>query len=527
MIKADWGADDMAAFKALSVTCSAADYLRAILRAPVYEVAQVTPLQKMEKLSKRCGNTVLVKREDRQPVHSFKLRGAYSMIAGLSDEQKECGVITASAGNHAQGVALSASRLGIKSLIVMPLATAEIKVDAVRTFGGGVLLFGDDFDEAKAHAIALAMEEGYTFVPPFDHPAVIAGQGTLAMELLQQDAHLDRVFVPVGGGGLAAGVAVLIKQLMPQIKVIAVEARDSACLKAALEAGEPIDLPHVGLFAEGVAVKRIGDETFRLCQAWLDDIITVDSDAICAAMKDLFEDVRAVAEPSGALALAGMKKYIQRYDIKGERLAHVLSGANVNFHGLRYVSERCELGEQREALLAVTMPEQQGSFLTFCQLLGKRAVTEFSYRYTDAEYARIFVGVRLTRGLNERAEIIALLDDAGYQVMDLSDDEMAKLHVRYMIGGRPAKPLSERLYSFVFPEASGALLRFLETLGAHWNISLFHYRSHGTDYGRVLASFEVSHSEAQFEQHLTALGYDYHDETQNPSFGFFLARDQL
>ncbi|EKY3196200.1 threonine ammonia-lyase, biosynthetic [Cronobacter turicensis] len=512
----------MAESQPLSGAPCGAEYLRAVLRSPVYEVAQVTPLQKMEKLSARLNNVVLVKREDRQPVHSFKLRGAYAMMAHLTDEQKARGVITASAGNHAQGVALSASRLGIKSLIVMPVTTADIKVDAVRGFGGEVLLHGANFDEAKAHAISLS-QQGFTYVPPFDHPAVIAGQGTLALELLQQDAHIDRVFVPVGGGGLAAGVAVLIKQLMPQIKVIAVEAADSACLKAALEAGHPVDLPRVGLFAEGVAVKRIGDETFRVCQEYLDDIITVDSDAICAAMKDLFEDVRAVAEPSGALALAGMKKYVAQHDIRGERLAHVLSGANVNFHGLRYVSERCELGEQREALLAVTIPEEKGSFLKFCQLLGGRAVTEFNYRFADAKDACIFVGVRLSRGLEERHEIIAQLTGDGYGVVDLSDDEMAKLHVRYMVGGRPSRPLRERLYSFEFPEAPGALLRFLHTLGTHWNISLFHYRSHGTDYGRVLAAFELSEHEPDFETRLNELGYECHDETGNPAFRFFLA----
>ncbi len=381
----------MADSQPLSGAPEGAEYLRAVLRAPVYEAAQVTPLQKMEKLSSRLDNVILVKREDRQPVHSFKLRGAYAMMAGLTEEQKAHGVITASAGNHAQGVAFSSARLGVKALIVMPTATADIKVDAVRGFGGEVLLHGANFDEAKAKAIELSQQQGFTWVPPFDHPMVIAGQGTLALELLQQDAHLDRVFVPVGGGGLAAGVAVLIKQLMPQIKVIAVEAEDSACLKAALDAGHPVDLPRVGLFAEGVAVKRIGDETFRLCQEYLDDIITVDSDAICAAMKDLFEDVRAVAEPSGALALAGMKKYIAQHNIRGERLAHILSGANVNFHGLRYVSERCELGEQREALLAVTIPEEKGSFLKFCQLLGGRSVTEFNYRFADAKNACIFL----------------------------------------------------------------------------------------------------------------------------------------
>ena len=513
----------MAESQPLSAQPCGAEYLRAVLRAPVYEVAAVTPLQKMEKISARLGNIILVKREDRQPVHSFKLRGAYAMIAGLSEQQKAQGVVTASAGNHAQGVALSATKLGIKSLIVMPVSTADIKVDAVRAFGGEAYLYGANFDEAKSKAIELAQQQGYTFVPPFDHPMVIAGQGTLAMELLQQDAHLDRIFVPVGGGGLAAGVAVLIKQLMPQIKVIAVEAEDSACLKAALDAGQPVDLPRVGLFAEGVAVKRIGSETFRLCQEYLDDIVTVDSDAICAAMKDLFDDVRAVAEPSGALALAGMKKYIQQHQIQGERLAHVLSGANVNFHGLRYVSERCELGEQREALLAVTIPERQGSFLRFCQLLGGRAVTEFNYRYADSDNACIFVGVRLTRGLEERKEIMQLLTGGGYQVVDLSDDEMAKLHVRYMVGGRPSRPLRERLFSFEFPEAPGALLKFLQTLGTYWNISLFHYRSHGTDYGRVLAAFELGDDEPQFEQHLAALGYDFHDETSNPAFRFFLA----
>lgn len=502
---------------------SGAEYLRAILRSPVYEVVQKTPLQTMGKLSARLDNVILVKREDRQPVHSFKLRGAYAMIAGLTAEQKAHGVITASAGNHAQGVALSAQRLQIQALIVMPVTTPDIKVDAVRGFGAEVLLYGNNFDEAKAKAIALAEQQGYTYVPPFDHPAVIAGQGTLALELLQQDAHIDRIFVPVGGGGLAAGVAVLIKQLMPQIKVIAVEAEDAACLRAALEAGQPVDLPRVGLFAEGVAVKRIGDETFRLCQAHIDDIVTVDSDAICAAMKDLFDDVRAVAEPSGALALAGMKKYIQQHAIRGERLAHVLSGANVNFHGLRYVSERCELGEQREALLAVTIPEEKGSFLTFCQQLGGRAITEFNYRLADSRSACIFVGVRLSRGLEERREIIQLLTDRGYGVVDLSDDEMAKLHVRYMVGGRPSRALRERLYSFEFPEAPGALLKFLQTLGTHWNISLFHYRSHGTDYGRVLAAFELEQHEPNFDTRLHELGYECHDETDNPAFRFFLA----
>lgn len=500
---------------------SGADYLKATLCAAVYDVAQVTPLEKMDKISARIGNQVFVKREDRQLVHSFKIRGAQAMIANLSDLERKNGVIAASAGNHAQGVAMSASRLGINSLIVMPLTTPDIKVEAVKSFGGEVYLYGANFDEAKTKAIELAQEQGRTFIPPFDHPLVIAGQGSIAMELLQQNAKLDRIFVPVGGGGLAAGIAVLIKQIMPSIKVIAVEAEDSACLKAALDAGHPVDLNRVGLFAEGVAVKRIGDETFRLCQQYLDDIITVDSDEMCAAVKDLFDDVRAVAEPSGALSLAGMKKYVEQHHIRGENLAHILSGANINFHSLRYVSERCELGEKREALFAVTIPEKKGSFLKFCQLLGSRSVTEFNYRYHDKKQACIFVGVRLTSG-EDKESIVQELIAGGYEVADLSDDEMAKLHVRYMIGGKPCMPIKEQVYSFEFPESQGALLKFLQTLGTNWNISMFHYRSHGMDYGRVLAAFEISAQDSDFSEHLSELGYDYHNETNNPSLKLFL-----
>lgn len=499
-----------------------AQYLQATLCSAVYDIADVTPLEEMEKLSIRLGNRVFVKREDRQKVHSFKIRGAHAMIASLNDKQRQCGVIAASAGNHAQGVALSATKLGIDSLIVMPLTTPDIKVEAVKGFGGKVLLHGANFDEAKNKAIELAAEQHRTFIPPFDHPLVIAGQGSIAMELLQQNAKLDRIFVPVGGGGLAAGIAVLIKQILPFIKIIAVEAEDSACLKAALEAGHPVDLNRVGLFAEGVAVKRIGDETFRLCQQYIDDIVVVDSDEICAAVKDLFDDVRAIAEPSGALALAGMKKYIELHNIRGENLAHILSGANLNFHTLRYVSERCELGEKKEALFAVTIPEQKGSFLKFCQLLGGRSVTEFKYRYHDDKNACIFVGVRITNGDIEKEEIIQQLSAGGYQVFDLSDDEMAKLHLRYMIGGKPCKPLKEQVYSFEFPESAGALLKFLQTLGTNWNISLFHYRSHGTDYGRVLAGFEIDANDQAFESHLAELNYDYHNESENPSLKYFL-----
>lgn len=502
-----------------------ADYLRQILRSPVYEVANVTPLQTMPRLSARIGNQVQIKREDRQPVHSFKLRGAYNMVSHLSEDQKAAGVIAASAGNHAQGMALSGTKLGIKTTIVMPRTTPDIKVEAVRGFGGEVLLHGSNFDEAKAEAERLAKEQGYTFVPPFDHPLVIAGQGTIGMEMLQQNGHLDYIFVPVGGGGLAAGVAVLVKQLMPEIQVIAVEPEDSACLKAALDAGKPVVLDQVSMFADGVAVKRIGDETFRLCQQYIDGHVTVSSDEICAAVKDIFEDTRAIAEPSGALALAGLKKFTEQQQLKGKQLGTVLSGANTNFHGLRYVSERCELGEKREGLLAVTIPERKGAFFDFCQIIGNRAVTEFNYRYSDDQLANIFVGVRLVGGPEELKSIIHELRQSGYPVQDLSDDEMAKLHIRYMIGGRPSKPMTERLYSFEFPEYPGALLKFLSMLGTHWNISLFNYRNHGADYGRVLCGFELDTPDlGRFSEHLVELGYRYKDETDNPAYRFFLAK---
>ncbi|MGB2078152.1 MAG: threonine ammonia-lyase, biosynthetic [Vibrio sp.] len=500
------------------------EYLRQILRAPVYDVAQVTPLQTMPRLTARLGNQVQLKREDRQPVHSFKLRGAYNMVASLTETQKQAGVVTASAGNHAQGIAYSGKQLGIRAIIVMPKTTPDIKVSAVRAFGGEVVLHGSSFDEAKAKAEELSSEQGLTYVPPFDHPLVIAGQGTIGMEMLQQNGHLDYIFVPVGGGGLAAGVAVLIKQLMPEIKVIAVEPTGSSCLKAALDAGEPTPLDRVSIFADGVAVKIIGNETFRLCQEYLDGHIQVSSDEICAAVKDIFEDTRAIAEPSGALALAGLKKYAEQNQLQNKQLAAILSGANTNFHGLRYVSERCELGEQREGLLAVTIPERKGAFFEFCNLIGGRAVTEFNYRYHDESLANIFVGLRLQDGQQELEHIIQELRQGGYEVVDLSQDEMAKVHVRYMIGGKPQKQLQERLYSFEFPEYPGALVRFLSTLGTHWNISLFNYRNHGADYGRVLCGFELTPADqARFDAHLQELGYTYKDESDNPSYRFFLA----
>ncbi|MDE4029841.1 threonine ammonia-lyase, biosynthetic [Glaesserella parasuis] len=500
---------------------SGTDYLRAILSSKIYDLAQVTPLQKMEKLSERLGNHISIKREDRQPVHSFKLRGAYAMISNLSPAQKNAGVIAASAGNHAQGVALSAKHLGLRALIVMPQNTPSIKVDAVRGFGGEVLLHGVNFDEAKAKAIELSQELNMTFVHPFDHPLVIAGQGSIGMELLQQNADLNYIFVPVGGGGLIAGIAVLIKQLMPEIKVIGVESKDSACLFYALQAGQPVDLERVGLFADGVAVKRIGDETFRLCQKYVDDVVLVDNDEICAALKDVFENVRAVAEPSGALSLAGLKKYVAQHNLEGKNLACILSGANLNFHTLRYVSERCEIGEKHEALLAVSIPEQKGAFLKFCQIIGNRAVTEFNYRHADDQQACIFVGVRIS-GNAEKLEIIKDLQQNGYPVTDLSDDDIAKTHIRYMVGGRPSSIQQEELYSFEFPEQKGALLKFLQTL-IDWDISLFHYRAHGADYGDILAAFVVNGSEKEaFKQDLDRLGYRYQDVNDSPAYQYFL-----
>ena len=497
------------------------DYLRTILSSNIYDLAQVTPLQKMEKLSERLNNKIFIKREDRQPVHSFKLRGAFAMITNLSKAQKEAGVIAASAGNHAQGVALSAKHLGLRALIVMPQNTPTIKVDAVRGFGGEVLLFGANFDEAKAKALELSQELNMTFIHPFDAPAVIAGQGTIGMELVQQRSDLDRIFVPVGGGGLIAGIAVLVKQLLPNIKVIGVESKDSACLYHALKAGKPVDLDRVGLFADGIAVKRIGDETFRICQQYVDEVVLVDNDEICAALKDIFENVRAVAEPSGATSLAGLKKYVKANNIEDENLACILSGANLNFHTLRFVSERCEIGEKHEALLAVTIPERKGSFLTFCQILGNRAVTEFNYRHADDTNACIFVGVRIS-GSAEKAEIIKELQQNGYNVSDLSDDDIAKTHVRYMVGGRPTSLKNEQLYSFEFPEQKGALLKFLQAL-TDWDISLFHYRAHGADYGDILAAFAIeAGSEVELNKHLEQLGYRFQNVNDSPAYQYFL-----
>ncbi|MGS2723892.1 threonine ammonia-lyase, biosynthetic [Porticoccus sp. GXU_MW_L64] len=503
---------------------SASEYLRQILLAPVGEVAVVTPLSDMPRLSQRLQNTVSIKREDRQPVHSYKLRGAYNKLVNLSAQQKAAGVVAASAGNHAQGVVYSATRLGIDATIVMPETTPEIKVEAVRALGGNVVLHGAAFDDAGAEARRLSEEKGWTLIPPFDDPDVIAGQGTLAKELLQQNPELDTVFVPVGGGGLLAGVAVYLKQMRPDIKIVGVESDGSACFAAALEAGKLVDLEHVGVFADGVAVKRMGEETYRLAKEYTDEVIQVDVDQLCAAIKDIFEDTRAIAEPAGAVALAGLKKHQQIHGYTGRNLAAILSGSNLNFHTLRYISERCELGERREALLAVKIPERKGSFREFCGAMGGRAITEFNYRYVPDTEAHIFVGVQLQDADRELPALKQELESQDYWVDDYSDNELAKLHVRYMMGGSPKGLENERLFNFEVPETPGSLMRFLEVLGDKWNISLFHFRNHGASVGQALAGIEVPDAEkGEFIEHLDRLGYIYTDESDNPAYQVFLA----
>ncbi|GLP95252.1 threonine ammonia-lyase, biosynthetic [Paraferrimonas sedimenticola] len=507
-----------------SALTSAQQMLQRTLLAKVYDVAEVTPLQSMTKLGQRLGLEVQLKREDCQPVHSFKLRGAYNCIAHLSQAQLDAGVVAASAGNHAQGVALAAKSRGCSAVIVMPTTTPDIKVDAVVNLGAEVVLHGDSFDQANAHAKSLSEQQGRSYIHPFDDLNVIAGQATVAQEMVQQNRQLQLVFVPVGGGGLAAGMAAYYKALLPHVKVIGVESQESACLQQALNAGEPVDLSQVGLFADGVAVKRIGEKTFALAQECLDSVVTVTSDEICAAVKDIFEDTRAIAEPSGALALAGLKRYLAETDEEYQQAAAVLSGANVNFHSLRYVSERCELGEGREAVLAVQIPERPGSFLAFCQMLGGRAVTEFNYRFSSREQAQVFVGLRTSPEQSGLQDLIERLQAADYRVLDLSQDEIAKQHIRYMVGGRPPVEIKERLYSFEFPEHPGALERFLTTLGGRWNISLFHYRNHGAAFGRVLVGFEVPDAEqSAFQQFLTELGLVYQDESTSPGYQAFLS----
>lgn len=497
------------------------DYVKAIKQADMSPLVVTTEVNRVKSLESKYSNDIWLKREDKQPVYSFKLRGAYNKLRQLPPNSE---VITASAGNHAQGLAMSASHLGHKAIIVMPRTTPQIKIDAVKSFGGHVLIHGNNFDEANAHALEIAERDGALFVPPFDDRDVIVGQGTVARELMEQLPKLDVIFVPVGGGGLLAGMAIYLKSLNPDIEVIGVEAEDSACLAAALKAGQPVDLDYVGSFADGVAVKRIGSETFRLAQRYCDRVITVSSDEICAAMQDIFTNLRAISEPSGALSLAGLKKWCELTGSTGKQLAAVLSGANLNFNTLRYVAERTALGQKNEALFSVTIPEEQGSFKTFCKSINRRPITEFNYRFNpSSERAEIFVGIGLRNGEVELEEVKEELSDAGYEFVDLSDDELAKLHIRYMVGGHGGEMAHERLFRFDFPEYPGALLRFLETLGSKWNISLFHYRNQGGAIGNVLAGIDVPQDDnEEFAQHLEQLNYQYKEETQNPCYQRFL-----
>ncbi len=499
-------------------------YIKKILEARVYDVAIETPIHQAPFLSERLENHVFLKREDLQPVFSFKIRGAYNKISQLSDKEKKQGVIAASAGNHAQGVALAAKKLGIEAVIVMPTTTPDIKICAVRARGAKVILHGDTFDQALAHSIKLVQQQGYTYIHPYDDTDTIAGQGTIGMEILRQHTKpLDTLFIPVGGGGLAAGISTYIKYLRPDIKIIAVEFEESACLKAALAKGQPTSLPHVGLFADGVAVAQIGTETFELCQEYIDEVITVNSDEICAAIKDIFDDTRSVCEPAGALSIAGLKKYVAKNNLKGQHLLAIDSGANINFDRLRYVSERAEIGEQREAILAVTIPERPGSFKTFCEAIGRRNITEFNYRYHDSENARIFVGVQTHPDQLPTETLIKELEKQDYPVENLTKNEMAKLHVRHMVGGHTPSVANERIYRFEFPERPGALLNFLNRLGNRFNITLFHYRNHGAAYGRVAVGLDIPpENEEHIEGFLEEIGYYYQEETENSAYQNFL-----
>ena len=500
------------------------DYIERILRAKVYDVAIESPLDLATRLSRRLDNRIELKREDLQPVFSFKLRGAYNKIATLSSQVASRGVICASAGNHAQGVALAASRRGIPSVIVMPVTTPQIKVSAVRDLGGEVVLHGDDYDSAYEHALSLAQDRNLVFVHPFDDPDVIAGQGTIGMEIARQTGgDIDAVFIPVGGGGLLAGIAIYLKYLYPRIRIIGVNAADSTAMHDSLAAGSRVKLARVGIFADGVAVRRVGEETFRLARDLVDEMMLVTTDEICAGIQDIFEDTRSIVEPAGALAVAAIKKYVAREKCSGKRLIAINCGANMNFDRLRHVAERAEVGAHREALLAVEIPEKPGSFWNLCRTLGARSVTEFNYRFDQQDRARVFLGFATATGDGERLQMIEHLQNAGYRVTDMTDNELAKLHIRYMVGGRPSGLVDELLLRFEFPERPGALTRFLEAIGSRWNISLFHYRNHGSDAGRVLAGIQVApHSRADFFEHLAALQYPWIDETGNPAYRLFL-----
>jgi threonine dehydratase len=501
-----------------------AEYLQKILTARVYDVAIESPLELARTLSRRLGNQVLLKREDQQPVFSFKLRGAYNKMVHLSAEQLARGVICASAGNHAQGVALAARKLGCQATIVMPVTTPKLKIDAVKALGGEVVLLGDSYSDAHAHALTLEAARGLTFVHPFDDPHVIAGQGTVAMEILRQhQGPIDAVFVAIGGGGLISGVAAYVKAVRPKIKVIGVQTTDSDAMLRSVRARRRVTLADVGLFSDGTAVKLVGEETFRLTRALVDDFVVVDTDAVCAAIKDVFQDTRSILEPAGALGVAAVKQYVAERRIKGQTFVAITCGANMNFDRLRFVAERAEFGEQREALFAVTIPEERGSFKRFCELIGPRSVTEFNYRISDAKVAHVFVGVAIAQR-DEADKIERNFSRHGFATVNLTDDELAKEHVRHMVGGRSELARHEHIYRFIFPERPGALMRFLAALHPDWNISLFHYRNQGADYGRILVGLQVPAGDKQaLRNFLDSLGYPFVDETENPVYGLFLS----
>jgi len=499
------------------------DYLEKIQTARVYDVANKTPLEFQPNLSARLDNRVLLKREDTQPVFSFKLRGAYNKMAHLSPEALKQGVIAASAGNHAQGVALAAQKLNCRAVIVMPTTTPRIKVEAVKNRGAEVVLFGDSYSDAYLHALELGKSENLTFVHPYDDPDVIAGQGTIAMEILNEHPEpIHAIFCCVGGGGLAAGIAAYVKSVRPEIKIIGVEAIDADAMTQSIKAGKRVMLKQVGLFADGAAVKQVGVKTFRLCREYVDEMMVVDNDAICAAIKDVFEDTRSILEPAGALATAGIKEYVKRNNLHDKTLVGIASGANMNFDRLRFIAERAEIGENREAVLAVTIPEKPGSFKTFCRLLGDRSITEFNYRYADATQAHIFVGVTI-HDHKESDQLVKMLRHHHLPTLNLTDNELAKLHLRHLVGGHAPQAKHEQVYRFEFPERPGALMKFLDSMGHDWNISLFHYRNHGADYGRVLVGMQVPPDEkAEFKAFLDNLGYPYWDESENPAYALFL-----
>jgi threonine dehydratase len=503
-------------------------YIKRILDARVYDVARETPVQEASLMSRRLNNRVWLKREDLQPVFSFKLRGAYCMMSRLDEAQRKNGVIAASAGNHAQGVAVAARELKIKATIVMPQTTPQIKVDAVRSRGAKVVLHGDSFEEASEQAMKLVEEKGLTYVHPFDDPDVIAGQGTVGMEIVRQHQEpLDALFVPVGGGGLLAGIAAYVKYVWPETRLVGVEPEDAACLQLALERGRRAVLPEVGLFADGCAVAQIGKEPFRIIRKTVDEVITVSTDEMCAAIKDIFEDTRSIAEPAGALALAGMKKYVERTGVEDQDLLAIVSGANTNFDRLRYISERTEIGEQREAVISVTVPEHPGSFKRFCSVLGRRSITEFNYRYSDKKEAQVFVGLSVAPGGEDLAQLLGKLEEKGYPAEDLTHNEVAKLHIRYMVGGHAPEELSdEHVYRVEFPERPGALLKFLTGLGQRWNISLFHYRNHGAAYGRILLGVQLDKGDRrEFEAVLDSINYRYWEETDNLAYSLYLGSE--